>query len=202
MADDILNWPERVQALPMTLDRFRATCVFFDVKFPPFLIGQLNAKAWVSWGALSALASIPEVFERELTALGLRDKWIGSPERAELRADTLLAILRELRNYETHLEFLSRKHPNDVDVEKVISPVHHRSFFFSPLSFAQISELRNIREGRSLITQAAVDEFNRVAETHTVEGVVDIALDRLSLMISTFLARCNDEDLLREGARK
>ena len=64
----------------------------------------------------------------------------------------------------------------------------YRSFFFGPISFAQLSELRNISEGRSPVTPAAVNEFNRLAETHTVEAIIDLGLDRLSEIIARFLS--------------
>ena len=103
MTEQTLHWPERVRNLPMTLDRFRAASVFFEVKYPPFLAGHLDAQKWISWGSLSAVASIPEVFEREIHVLGFAAKWRSSPERDAMRNDQFLATLKELRNYETHL---------------------------------------------------------------------------------------------------
>ena len=135
----LLNWPDRVANLPLTLDRFRATCVYFDVKFPPFLVGHIDAQKWISWGSLSALASIPEVFEREIGLLGFGDQWRSSTERLSIQTDPLLAILKELRNYETHLTFAGRRRHTEVDLRTVVSPMDHRSFFFSPISFCQCS---------------------------------------------------------------
>ena len=72
----------------MTLDRFRAASVFFDVKFPPYLAGHLDPQKWISWGALSAIASIPEIFERELDLLAFGARWRSSPERDRLRSSS------------------------------------------------------------------------------------------------------------------
>ncbi|MGB8167326.1 MAG: hypothetical protein WCF18_07520 [Chthoniobacteraceae bacterium] len=188
MTEPTLHWPERVRTLPMTLDRFRAASVFFDVKFPPFLAGHLDAQKWISWGSLSAVASIPEVFAREVQFLGFATEWRSSPERNAMRNDQFLATLKELRNYETHLTFLTRRRTSEIPRDQIISHVDFRSFFFGPISFSQLSELRNIREGRSPVTQAAVDAFNRLAETHTVEAIIVLGLDRLSEIIATFLS--------------
>ena len=188
MTEQTLHWPERVRNLPMTLDRFRAASVFFDVKYPSFLAGHLDAQKWISWGSLSAVASIPEVFEREIHVLGFATKWRSSPERDAMRNDQFLATLKELRNYETHLTFLTRRRTSDLPREKILSHMDYRSFFFGPISFAQLSELRNISEGRSPVTPAAVNEFNRLAETHTVEAIIDLGLDRLSEIIARFLS--------------
>jgi hypothetical protein len=187
MTEQMLHWPERVRALPMTLDRFRAAAVFFDVKFPPFLAGNLDAQKWISWGSLSAVASIPEVFEREAHVLGFATKWRSSPERDAMYNDTFLATLKELRNYETHLTYLTKRRTSEIPRDQIASPVDYRSFFFGPISFSQLSELRNIRAGRSPVDQVAVEEFNQLAETHTVKAIIDLGLDRLSEIIATFI---------------
>lgn len=181
------KWPERVASLPQTLDRFRSTVVFFDVKFPPFLAGNLSALRWVSWAALAGLASIPEVLERELDALGLGNSWRASPTRLEIRKDELLSVMRELRNYETHISFLERRAKSHLPREELAHAPRLRASYFAPVSFEKLSELRNIREKRSPATERAVDIFNRMAEQHTVEEMVDLALDRLSSLIVTFL---------------
>ena len=127
------------------------------------------------------------MFEREIGLLGFGDQWRSSTERLSIQTDPLLAILKELRNYETHLTFAGRRRHTEVDLRTVVSPMDHRSFFFSPISFCQFSELRNIRQGRSPVTQTVVDDFNNLALTHTVEAIVDLALDRLSATLATFL---------------
>lgn len=195
MEETIISWPERVKAFPNTLDRFRAASVFFDVKLPYFLAGHLDAQKWISWGSLSAVASIPEVFEREIEVLGFLALWRSSPERDKIHNDPLLATLKELRNYETHLTFLARRRAPDPTVGSNISPLKHRSFFFGEISFLQLSELKNIREGRSPVTQAVVDEFNKLAENQTVETIVDLALDRISAIISDFISSIGYKNL-------
>lgn len=182
-----LNWPNRVDLLPLTLDRFRATAVFFDVKLPFFLAGSLSALRWVSWGALTALASIPEVLERELATLGLIEEWRASAYPAAIRKDPLLVVMRELRNYETHLSFLERREKSPLPSHQLAHDPGIRASYFAPISFETLSELKNIRERRSHVTQQTVLMFNQLAERHTVEGMVDLALDRLSSIIHEFL---------------
>lgn len=183
-----LRWPARVESLPRTLDRFRATSVFFDVKFPFFLAGSLSALRWVSWGALAALASIPEVLERELEEIGLADTWRASVIREAIRRDPLLAILRELRNYETHLAFIERRRSSTLPIAELAHEPEIHSSYFAPVSFSQLAELRNIRDGRSPVTQETVEHFNHLAERYSVKGVVDLAMDRLSSLIYEFIS--------------
>ena len=184
---DTVRWPSRLASLPRTLDRFRATSVFFDVKFPSFLAGSISALRWVSWGALAALASIPEVLERELEEKDIADSWRNSVARQAIRNDPLLAILRELRNYETHIAFVERRASSSLPVAEIAQEPKIRSSYFAPVSFAQLAELRNIREGRSPVSQDTVVYFNHIAERYTVNGVIDLALDRLSILIFEFV---------------
>lgn len=183
-----LRWPDRVESLPHTLDRFRAAAVFFDVKFPFFLAGSLSALRWVSWGALAALASIPEVLERELEVIGLADHWRVSRTREAIRRDPLLAVLRELRNYETHLAFVDRRRSSPLLPGELAHEPELSASYFAPLSFSQLAELRNIRDGRSPVTQETVAHFNHLAERYTVKGIVDLAMDRLSSLIYDFVS--------------
>lgn len=138
-------------------------------------------------GALAALASIPEVLERELATLGLIEEWKASSSRATIRNDPLLAVMRELRNYETYLSFLERRAKSPLPSHQPAHGPGIRASYFAPISFEILSELKNIRERRSPVTPQAVLMFNQLAERHTVEGMVDLALDRLSAIIREFL---------------
>ena len=181
-----LNWPSRVANLPRTLDRFRATCVYFDIKFPPFLAGSLDAQKWISWGALSALASIPEVFKREIEELGFVEDWKVAPERIAIRDNHLISVLKELRNFETHLEFQGRRRASDMNSDLLALPPKHKSFFFNEISFTEMSQLNNIKSGRSKVTEQSVNDFNRLSEKHSFEEIIDMTLEYLSKEIESF----------------
>ncbi|NTX58297.1 hypothetical protein [Myxococcus sp. CA039A] len=131
------TWPEKVKGLPRTLDRFRAASVFFDIKYPPFLIGSIEARKWTSWASLSAVASIPEVIEYDLEDLGLLSAWQSAPEPQGIRTNKTLAILKELRNYEMHIEYQDRLSHLNIDSDRVREPIDHNSFFFSPVSWSK-----------------------------------------------------------------
>jgi len=110
-----LGWPEKVKNLLRTLDRFRTAAVFFDLKYPTFLRASIDARKWTSWASLAALASIPETLEYDLDDLGCLPLWRGSSERTRIQSDQTLAVLRELPNYETHVELHQRKSLLDAD---------------------------------------------------------------------------------------
>ncbi len=144
-----INWPSRINKYPKTLERFRATCIFFDVKFPPFLAGNINSKTWVSWGALTALASIHEIFTIEIETLGY---------------------------YEA------------------CSTLNHKSLFFRKVCFSDISQLNNVKNGKSYMNQGGLAKFNEIVEKNTVEDIVDMALDILSEQICIFSSKINIHD--------
>ena len=83
--------------------------------------------------------------EYDFEDLGLLDAWQHSNELNEIRNNKTLVVLKELRNYEMHIEYQSRKSHLDVDRSSVKEPIDHDSFFFDPLSWEQFQKLRNIR---------------------------------------------------------
>ena len=184
-----INWPSRIKNYPKTLERFRATCIFFDVKFPPFLVENMDSKAWVSWGALTALASIPEIFTIEIETLGYYEAWKKSPERLFLRQHWLLATLKELRNYDTHLGFAKRRRVNEMQGVSTDSTLSHKAFFFSKVSFSDLSHLNNVKSGKSYMNEEGIAQFNEIVEENTVEDIVDMALDVLSEQIYIFSSK-------------
>ena len=189
-----INWPSRINKYPKTLERFRATCIFFDVKFPPFLAGNINSKTWVSWGALTALASIPEIFTIEIETLGYYEAWEKSPERLFLKQHWHLATLKELRNYETHFGFVERRNVNEMQGESIDSTLNHKSLFFRKVCFSDISQLNNVKNGKSYMNQGGLAKFNEIVEKNTVEDIVDMALDILSEQICIFSSKINIHD--------
>jgi hypothetical protein len=184
-----INWPSKLEHYPATLERFRATCIFFDIKFPPFLAGDINSKGWVSWGAMTALASIPEIFTLEVGAKGYLSAWNKSTERLFLKKHWLIATLKELRNFETHLGFVARKKASDMTDNKIISNINHKSFFFEKVIYEDIAKLQNIKNGNSFMNEQALNDFNVLAETHTVEDIINLALDIISEQLYAFVQR-------------
>lgn len=180
------SWPEDINAaqLPKVRDRFQAASMFFDVKLPAHLVIQGltdRAHRWTSWGSLAAVASVPEVAELELAELGLASGWRASPEYNLLIKDPLFAVLKELRNYETHIEFLGR--------EKSSAGIHMRGFHFAEVRFADLEKLRNVASRRSHVTEDIVNEFNALAQIHTTEEIVHICLDRMASMLRVYVER-------------
>lgn len=181
------SWHEKVKNLPRTLDRFRTAAVFFDLKYPTFLRANIDARKWTSWASLAALASIPEILEYDLEKLGFLSLWRGSAERTRIQMDHTLAVLRELRNYETHIEQHKRKSYLDADSAAFQESVDHDSFFFTPIDWNSFQQLRNISSGRSVVTKAVVEEFNAYAKQFSVETIVTKALEHMAEIISAFL---------------
>jgi len=180
-------WPEKVKNLPRTLDRFRTAAVFFDLKYPTFLQGSIDARKWTSWASLAALASISETLEYDLEELGFLSLWRDSSERTRIQSDHTLAVLRELRNYETHIELHQRKSHLDADSSAFQESVDHDSFFFTPIDWNSFRKLRNISSGRSVVTKPVVEAFNAYAKQYSVETIVTKALEHMAEIISAFL---------------
>lgn len=184
-----MTWPEKVRTLPRTLDRFRATSVFFDIRYPTYLRASIDARKWTSWAALSALASIPEIIEYDLEDIGLLEEWQGSGELSEIRKNGVFAVLKELRNYEVHIEYQHRQSHQEINRDTVREPIDHDSFFFSPINWGQFQKLRNVRSGRSVVDQATLLEFNSYAQAYSVETIVNKTLEWLAYEIHRFITR-------------
>jgi hypothetical protein len=182
-----LTWPEKLKNLPRLLDRFRAASVFFDLKYPTYLIASIDARKWTSWASLSALASILEVAEYEFADLGLLDKWKHSVGLREIRNDKRFAVLKELRNYEVHIEFQKRLSHMDIDKKRVKEIVDHDSFFFTAIDWVEFQKLNNVKNGRSIVDQNAILDFNKYAETYSVETIVNYILEWLADKIYVFI---------------
>jgi len=183
-----LTWPEKVKGLPRTLDRFQAASAFFDLKYPTFLQASIDARKWTSWASLSAIASIPEVIEYDLENLGLLDAWKKSAELIQIRANKTFAILKEIRNYEMHIEYQDRISHSAADIAQIREPIDHDSFFFSPVSWNEFQMLKNIRFGRSIVDQAALMEFNAYARQYSVRTIVDQMLEWLADRVQSFMS--------------
>ncbi len=182
-----LTWPQKLETLPLVLDRFRATSVFFDLEYPSYLIASIDARKWTSWASLSALASILEILEFEFSNLGLLDLWKQSVELQEIRTNKRFAVLKELRNYEMHIEFKKRLSHTDVNKELVNEVVDHDSFFFTPISWAEFQKLNNVRNRRTIVDPNAVLDFNQYTETYSVETIVTQTLEWLADKIYSFI---------------
>ena len=182
-----LTWPEKLKNLPRILDRFRATSVFFDIEYPAYLIANIDARKWTSWASLSALASILEVAEGEFTDLGLVNKWKQSAELSEIRNDKRFAVLKELRNYEMHIECQPRKSHLDISKTLVNESVDHDSIFFTPIDWKEFQKLRNIKSGRSIVDKNAVLDFNQYAESYSVETIINQTLEWLAEKFYVFV---------------
>lgn len=158
--------------------------MFFDVKLPAaYVIRNLSFRAqkWMSWASLAALSSVPEVLQLELEESGFGKDWQNSPERVQLLNEPLFSILKELRNYETHIEFLAR--------EKRGIDTHMRGYHFSPVNFSDLERLRNIASGKSGVSAESVDDFNVLAEKYTTQEIVCICANRLAMTIRAYVER-------------
>jgi|688.fasta_scaffold274648_3 hypothetical protein len=182
-----ITWTDKVKDLPRTLDRFRAASIFFDIKYPTFLCASIDARKWTSWASLSAIASIPEIVEYDFEEIGLSKEWRKSVEFQDIRNNKILAVLKELRNYEVHIEYQVRKSHVDIDKIYVKESLDHNSFFFSPIDWMKFQKLKNIRSGRSVVDQAAILDFNSHSQCYSVETIVDQALEFLAEKIHFFL---------------
>lgn len=189
-----IKWPDNVGELPRTLDRFRTCAVFFDLKFPPFLVASIDARKWISWASIAALMSIREVIEIDLEEHGFLKLWKDSTEHREIQENRVLLVLKELRNFEVHFEFQPRMSHAQVDRSSVIEHIDHDSFFFTPIDWEDLSKLRNIKSGKSQITKEIVEEFNeQYAKKYSVETIITSMLDWYSAKIASFLETVKDK---------
>lgn len=190
-----IKWSTYVKELPRTLDRFRTASVFFDVRFPTFLASSIDARKWISWASIAALISIQEVLEIDLEDIGYDREWKVSKEYKEIKENEILNVLKELRNYEVHIDFQERIAHTDIDRNDVSEHIDHDSFFFSPIDWNQIAKLKNIRSGRSRITQEIVNHFNdQYAKKYSVETIIVSMMDWHAEKISAFLERMKNND--------
>jgi len=191
-----VQWPTYVKDLPRTLDRFRTASVFFDLKFPPFLIASIDARKWISWASIAALISIREVLEIDFEDLEYLDKWKKSREYSEIQENKVLLVLKELRNYEIHIDSQERVSHIEIDRNFVCEHIDHDSFFFSPIDWHKISRLKNIRLGRSQLTEEIIEHFNEdYAKKYSVETIILTIMDWYAERIYNFLERMKNTNI-------
>lgn len=181
-----ITWPDKIRHLPRTLDRFRAASVFFDVEYPSFLIGNNDARKWTSWAAISATVSVPEVLDYDFSDVGLLNDWRGSTELRQIRQNKRFLVLKELRNYEMHLEYQPRLSHQQADPRRAKEAIDHDSFFFAPITWSKLQKLKNIRERRSPLNEGDVDAFNAYAQAYSVKTVVAQMLEWLAERAHSF----------------
>lgn len=69
------------------------------------------------------------------------------------------------------------------------STLSHKAFFFSKVSFSDLSHLNNVKSGKSYMNEEGIAQFNEIVEENTVEDIVDMALDVLSEQIYIFSSK-------------
>lgn len=82
----------------------------------------------------------PEIVEYDFEELGLSKEWRESVELQDIRNNKILAVLKELRNYEGHIEYQVRKSHVDIDKISVKESLDHNSFFFSPIDWMKFQK--------------------------------------------------------------
>jgi hypothetical protein len=190
-----VQWPSYVKDLPRTLDRFRTVSVFFDLQFPTFLKASIDARKWISWASIAALISIGEVLEIDFEDLGYTSQWKSSKEYSEIKENEILLVLKELRNYEIHIDFQERVPHFKIESSLVKEHIDHDSFFFSPIDWNQISKLKNIRTGRSKLTKEIIEKFNEnYAKRYSVETIISSMMDWYAEKIYIFLERMKNDN--------
>lgn len=190
-----VQWPNHVKDLPRTLDRFRTASVFFDLQFPTFLKASIDARKWISWASIAALTSIGEVLEIDFEDLGYASHWKTSKEYAEIKGNEILLVLKELRNYEIHIDFQERIPHLEIESSLVKEYIDHDSFFFSPIDWIQLSKLKNIRTGKSKLTKEIIENFNEnYAKGYSVQTIIFSMMDWYAERIHVFLERMQNDD--------
>lgn len=192
-----------IDALPRTAERFAASRFFS--RHTPFgrdvaevdSQTRLQIKSWLIWASMVALpgAGVNDPLYRDLEAIGLADKWVGSEERHDLYADPLLAVLFELRNYEVHFELRTGEWKNfrplvgygaKPEVEPQEEDLGDR-VFVSPIDLQSLSQLRNVQTGQSKVTAEMVDWFNRQTATWPAAYLIGVARERYTAYVAQFL---------------
>lgn len=181
------DWPKKVEALPKTLDRFRGTSVFFDIKFPSFLTSNPDARKWTSWGAVSSLISIPEVIPYDMEAIGRLDEWERSAEKQAISSHRNFRVLKEIRNYEMHMDYTPRLSHLYADESSLKEKIGHDDVFFSALDWDELQKLRNVARRNPTITRTEVEDFNIYTTQYSVRGIIERELERIADHIVAFL---------------
>jgi hypothetical protein len=89
-----------------------------------------------------------------------------------------------------HIEFQKRISHSEVDRAPIMDYVAHDSFFFTPINWQEMVKLRNIKSGRSPITQKTVDQFNKeYAKKYSVETIIMNLMDWYAERIYQFLEK-------------
>lgn len=197
--------PKVIEHLPRVSEKIRAS--HFFAAQDPYFFEKHNASifgipetdsevkregySWLIWASTVAFAALKDSLKLDLNELRLYDAWGNSTERRDTYDNPLIAVLFELRNYEIHFEF--RK----VDIRdfqayrgsdpKLNNYIFEGSIFISPIEFNKLSQLNNIKSGKSGVTASMVDWFNKQASTWPAANLIGTARSVLANNIKQFL---------------
>jgi hypothetical protein len=186
--------PAQIDKVARTKDRFDAALFFIqtastvsseDEATHPHRRRQAT---YCYSAALTNLCSTEDSFNLDAEDLGLADQWQASRERDSFRTEPLIGVLRELRNYTVHFQFLE----------------HHRRPFFAewggevrdlgeptylaPIEWCELSRLRNFQEERTSVTEETLDWFNRQVAIWPAGFLLAEASSRYAEVYTAFLS--------------
>jgi hypothetical protein len=75
----------------------------------------------------------------------------------------------------------------DINKTLVNESVDHDSIFFTPIDWKEFQKLRNIKSGRSIVDKNAVLDFNKYAESYSVESIINQTLEWLAEKFYVFV---------------
>lgn len=150
--------------------------------------------SWIITASLNSLFSIKDMIKRDCIEHRLLEKWNDSIQKKEITIDPLLSVLREIRNYNIHIEYRNETienftafHGSSIDDNKLKDFGEY--IFFKEVNIRDLLSLSNVKRG--FINTRMLDWFNRQTRIWPVHFIIGEARQRYALYVSSFLATKN-----------
>jgi hypothetical protein len=185
--------PAQIERVPRTKDRFDAALFFIQTassiskKDEGTHPHRRRHATYCYAAALTNLCSTEDSFKLDAEDLGLADGWRQSHEHDSFSTEPLIGVLRELRNFSVHFEFLEHlRRPFSAEWGGEVRDLGEPTYF-APIEWRELCRLRNFREGRTSVTEEMLDWFDRQVGIWPAGPLLAEASRRYAEVYATFL---------------
>ncbi|MGL6186070.1 MAG: hypothetical protein ACRC1T_11895 [Clostridium chrysemydis] len=170
----IENIPIEIRCLKNTTSLLEGSRYMLNIKDT----GEEHLAEWKVFSALSLLFSIKEVIIKDFKKYKMQNQWIKSIWNDNINKDSLIKILREIRNYNIHIELtkhdIKNQHIQLGTGNNKITGILEKEIFFNEINMENLSQLNNVRRYKN-ISHEEIKWFNQQSSIWSVANLFQVA---------------------------
>lgn len=155
-----------------------------------------DVNEWKVISSLNLLFSIREIILQDLENYALISEWKNSKWSANINNNALVKILREIRNYNIHIELIKNKSKDQyVTIQSkggktTFEGIIENQIFFNQIDIKTLSKLRNVKKYNNISIEE-LEWFNKQSKYWSVSDLCQVAREVYYENIVRFIKEYN-----------